>query len=200
MASEDLLLHLSRAAGLGAYLVLWLDMCFGVALTGWFRVPFAPRWRVADLHQFTGTLGLGLLGMHVAVLVGLQQQPFSIPDMLVPFARQINPIPPLLGISAVYVMLLVVAISRARRRVGARIWRAVHLLSFAGFALSLVHARLAGPDSTAGWLRAMYVGTVVILACLTIGRVVRVANRQRVSEPATQRWQADRLPSVRDGR
>src|SRR5690348_12996609 len=130
MGSEDLLLHLSRAAGLGAYLALWLDMCFGVALTGWLAVPFVPRWRVADLHQFAGTLGLGLLSMHVAVLVGIQQEPFSVAEMLVPFVRQTNPMAPVFGISAVYVMLLVVVVSRARRLVGARVWRAVHLLSF----------------------------------------------------------------------
>src|ERR1051326_3134164 len=102
MASDDLLLHLSRAAGLGAYMVLSLDMCLGLALSSWLRLPLLPRWRISDLHQFTGLLGLGLLMTHLAVLVGLRQEPFSIPEMLVPFFRQVSPVAPVLGISALY--------------------------------------------------------------------------------------------------
>src|SRR6266849_2249531 len=126
MASDDPLLHLSRAGGLGAYVVLWLDMCFGVALTGFLALPFLPRWRMGDLHQFTGMLGLGLLATHIAVLIGLQQQSFTLTQLFVPLVRQVNPIAPFFGITGLYVLLLVTLVSRARRYVGVRLWRLVH--------------------------------------------------------------------------
>ena len=176
MPADDPLLHLSRAAGLGAYLVLWSDMCLGVALTGWLSLPFLSRWRIGDLHQFTGMLGLSLLATHIGVLVGLRNQPFTPSELVVPFAREINPAAPVLGISALYVLLLVTAVSRARRRVPLRLWRLVHILSFAAFALSLAHAAVAGPDGSIGWIRAMYVSTVLILLTLTGLRIRRAST------------------------
>jgi methionine sulfoxide reductase heme-binding subunit len=176
MPLDDPLLHLSRAAGLGAYLILWADMCLGVALTGWLSLPFLSRWRIGDLHQFTGMLGLSLLATHVGVLVGLRNQPFTAYELLVPLAREINPAAPLLGISALYVLLLVTAVSRARRWVPLRLWRLVHTLSFAGFALSLAHAVMAGPDGSIGWIRAMYVSSVLVLLTLTGLRIRRLST------------------------
>lgn len=179
---EDPLQHFSRAAGFGAYLVLWADMCLGVALSGQVNLPFTARWRVGDLHQFTGFLGLGLLGAHIAVLIGLQQNAFTLPEMFVPFLRPINPAAPVLGITGMYVLLTVALVSRARRFVGIRLWRAVHTLSFVAFVLALVHAIVAGPDGSAFWVRAMYAATVVVLVGLTALRVRRrfARNARRV--------------------
>src|SRR5438093_7336951 len=98
MGSDDPLLHLSRAAGLGAYLMFWLDMCFGVTLGGALAARSAPRWRLADLHQFTASLGLGLLALHIATLVGLRYEPFTGAELFVPFLRQVNPAAAVLGI------------------------------------------------------------------------------------------------------
>jgi predicted ferric reductase len=179
MPSDDMLQQLSRAAGLSTYVVLWADMCLGVALTGRIALPLLPRWRMGDLHQFTGLLALGLLATHVAVLVGLKEQAFTIPELLVPLARQINPLGPLLGIAGLYVIVLVSVISHARRYVGLRLWRLVHTFSFVGFGLALGHALAAGPDAAVPGARALYIGSMLILALLTVRRVERVVGRTR---------------------
>ncbi len=177
---DDPLLHLSRAAGLAAYVVLWLDMCLGAMLTTMISMPYLRRWRTGDLHQFLALLGLGLLATHIAVLVGLQQQPFAVVDLVVPLSRQINPVAPLLGIVAFYALVLVSAVSYARRYVAVRLWRLVHLLSFAAFALSLAHAMVAGPDGSILWVRALYVATALILALLAVTRVARSLSGRRL--------------------
>src|SRR6185437_11142462 len=130
------------------------------------RLPLVPRWRIGDLHQFTGTIGLGLLCTHIAVLTALQQQAFSPAELFTPFLRQINPAAPVLGISGLYALLIVSVVSRARRHIGMRTWRMVHTLSFAAFALSLAHAITAGPDASADWVRAVYIATVSTLLAL----------------------------------
>lgn len=190
MPSDDPLQHLSRAAGLGAYTFFWLDMCLGVALSGGLSLPFLARWRVGDFHQFTGVLSLGLLAAHVLVLVGLQDQAFTVPELFVPMLRQVNPLAPLLGITATYLFLLIAVASHARRVFRPRAWRLVHRLSFVGFILSLVHARLAGPDASEIWVRALYIATVVLLTGLIVTRMHlrehQPARRQSpvASEPA----------------
>jgi predicted ferric reductase len=170
MPSDDPLLHLSRAAGLGALNVLWLDVCLGLVLTSGLKPPWLARWRVADLHQFTSLLGLGLLATHITVLVGLQQQAFTPIEVLVPLARQLNPAAPLMGILAMYSLLLVMLVSFARRLVGLRMWRTVHRLSFGSCALALGHALAAGPDSGVAWIRLMYVAQVLVLVVLATRR------------------------------
>src|ERR1044071_6221952 len=174
---DDPLQHLSRAAGFGAYVVLWLDMCLGVSLSGRMRLPFLARWRVGDLHQFTGLLGLGLLATHVAVLVGLKQQAFTPAELFVPLVRQLNPLAPLLGITGAYALLLVTLASRARRFINNRMWRQLHMFSFVAFVLSLGHAIVAGPDASMAWVRAMYIGTVALLLGLTARRIAKTLNR-----------------------
>ncbi len=179
MAVDDPLLHLSRAAGIGAYLALWFDMCLGVALTGWLKPPFLARWRIGDLHQFTGLLGLGLLATHIGLLIGLQNMPFTPAEILVPFLRQVHPIAPVFGVSALYVLLLVTLISHARRFVGLRVWRSIHLLSFVGFGLTLAHAVAAGPDASNALVIGLYVVSVSILGALTLRRVRLGPGRPR---------------------
>lgn len=176
MSADDPLLHLSRAAGLAAYLVLWLNMSLGLGLTAMLKVPLLQRWRMRDLHEFTTLLGLGLVATHIGVLVALQQQPFAVADLLIPMSRQLNPLAPFLGISALYVLILVAGVSRLRRYIGLRLWRAFHLLSFAGFALALGHAVAAGPDASLTWLRMLYATTMLIVALLTL---IRLLNRRR---------------------
>jgi predicted ferric reductase len=181
--ADDPLLHLSRAAGLAAYLALWLDMCLGLTLTATLSMPYLRRWRAGDLHQFTALLGLGLLGTHIAVLPGLQQQPFGLADLLIPMSRAINPVAPLLGISSLYIVVMVSAVSYARRYVGLRLWRLIHLLSFAAFAMSFAHAIVAGPDGSILWVRGLYVATAVILAFLILTRFLRTGSSRRL-QPA----------------
>jgi sulfoxide reductase heme-binding subunit YedZ len=171
MGSDDPVLHLSRAAGLGAYLMLWLDMCLGVALGGTLAARSVPRWRLADLHQFTASLGLGLLLLHIGTLVGLRVEPFTPAELFVPFVRQVNPVAPVLGIAGFYVLLLVTGISHARRQVGVRIWRSVHRLSFVGFALCVAHAVVAGPDLANAWTAVIYAATLSVLGILVLLRV-----------------------------
>jgi methionine sulfoxide reductase heme-binding subunit len=171
MPSDDPLQHLSRAAGLAAYTLLWFDMCLGIALSGGVQARVLPRWRVGDLHQFTGLLSLGLVATHILVLVGMRHNAFTLQEMFVPLVRQLNPPAPTLGICGLYLLILVAVVSHARRHVARRVWRAIHTFSFFAFALALMHAIVAGPDTFEPWLRALYIGTLSILLALIVTRI-----------------------------
>src|SRR5258708_35004401 len=75
--------HLSRVAGLTAYVLLWLNVSIGLGLRTSVGPPFVKRWRVADLHQFIAVLSLGFLARHIIILVGLRQHAFSFVELWV---------------------------------------------------------------------------------------------------------------------
>lgn len=173
MGSEDPLLHLSRAAGLATYLVLWLDVALGLLMGACITLRWLPRWRVSDLHQFTGTLCLGLLATHIGVLVAVRYEPFSIPELLLPFARMTNSLAPLLGVASLYVLVVVVVAAQLRHHIGPQAWRGIHRLGLGAFALALAHGVAAGPDSGAVWTRLLYTASVASLGALLLLRLRR---------------------------
>src|SRR5947207_12992614 len=62
--------YLSRTAGLCAYVVLVVNMALGIALSMPVLERWVMKWRIFDLHQFTGLLVVGLLVLHVFALLG----------------------------------------------------------------------------------------------------------------------------------
>jgi predicted ferric reductase len=163
--AADPLLHLSQVAGLTAYVLLWLNVCLGLGLKT--SLPFLRRWRVADLHQFTALLSLAFLGLHIAVLVQLKRQPFSLAEVSVPLLRSM---PSSLGITALYLLILVIATSYLRRHLSVLMWRTVHGLSLLSYGLGVAHALLAGPDGDTSWARLMYWSTNSVLVALVARR------------------------------
>jgi len=88
-----------------------------------------------------------------------------------------------------YGMVGVLTSSWARRRLGTKVWRAIHLLSVPTSTLALAHGVFAGSDSSRPWMFA-YVATglttlfLVIVRGLTYGfRPPRPEHAQRVKEP-----------------
>jgi sulfoxide reductase heme-binding subunit YedZ len=177
---DDPLQQLSRVAGLTAYVLLWLNMCLGVGLKSALPLPFLKRWRIADLHQFVALLSLGFLGLHIAVLVGLKQRPFSLAELWVPQLRSVEAT---LGITALYFSLLVLATSYLRRHLNLLVWRSVHGLSFVAYALGVAHAVMAGPDGDAWWAGFMYWSTNTVLLALVGRRIWRVRENTARSCP-----------------
>ena len=163
----DPLQHVSRAAGLTTYVLLWLNICVGLGLRT--AVPlFLKRWRVADLHQFIGLLSLGFLLLHIVVLVQLKQRPFSFAELCVPQLRSAEAT---LGIASLYVTLLVIATSYLRHYLNLVVWRSVHGLSLVAYGCGLAHALMAGSDGDALWARIMYMSTNAVLLCLIVRRI-----------------------------
>jgi len=174
--AEDPLLHLSQVAGLTAYVLLWLNVCIGLALKTNLPLPLLNRWRVTDLHQFTALLSLAFLGLHIAALVQLKQQPFSVAELAVPLLRSV---PASLGIVALYLIIVVIATSYLRRHLSVLVWRTVHGLSLVAYGLGVAHALLAGPDGDTAWAPFMYWTTNSVLVAL-VARRAWFARRVRL--------------------
>ena len=70
-----------------------------------------------------------------------------------------------------------------RARLGHRVWRRIHYLSFAVFLLALVHGLFAGTDTPALWARVLYGSSGVALLGLTLYRLWAAARARR-AQPA----------------
>jgi hypothetical protein len=82
-----------RAAGIGAYVVLFASVAFGLVATSG---PFGKRFAKASsisIHQFLSTVGLVLLAIHIGGLLLDTFMHFGPKEVLFPGASSYRPLP-----------------------------------------------------------------------------------------------------------
>lgn len=159
-----------RAAGVGAYLMVFLSVAWGLAAT---TTPFGKRVSkptAALVHQFMSTCGLFLLGIHLGGLLLDRYVPFDLADLLVPMRGTYRPVAVALGILAMYGTVVVIVLSWLRRSIGTTWWRRSHLLAVPTFTLSLLHGVFAGTDTVRPWFWWTYVATGLVVLFLVVVR------------------------------
>jgi sulfoxide reductase heme-binding subunit YedZ len=109
---------------------------------------------------------------------------FDVLDAVVPFLSSYRPVAVGLGVLAAHAALAVHASFALRRRIGVKVWRALHFLSFFAFAAALVHGLSAGTDSELPPVRAMYLAAGVAVGGLVL---LRVATSRRTASSAASR-------------
>lgn len=180
--------YLARAAGLTAYVLLWLNVMLGLAVRTSFLEPLLARWRTFDLHQFTALLALGFIGLHVGALLGDHYIGFSVAQLLVPFQATYRPLWTGIGVLATYLVVAITGSFYVRRWIGQRAWRLLHYTSFGAFWLAWLHGVGAGTDSGMLWSALLYWLTGVIAVGMLIWRITTPGP----SRPATARYPTGR--------
>jgi predicted ferric reductase len=174
---------LLRAAGIGAYLMLFLSVFWGLVSTTSIFGKRISKASATTLHQFLSTCGLFLLAVHVGVLLVDSFMPFSIADVTVPMASSYRPVAIAFGIVAMYATVFVIVTSWMRKRIGTTWWRRTHLLVVPTFVLSLVHGVFAGTDAARPAMWWTYVGTGLIVLFLLIVRGLTAGVRPERATP-----------------
>jgi sulfoxide reductase heme-binding subunit YedZ len=173
-----------RAAGISAYLLLFLTVATGLVLSGpggawWKGIPILP------LHRFLTWLMGAFLAVHVLVLLVDNYLRFSVLEVLEPFAAQYEPFWTGVGVLAMYLVVLVVASTAVRRELHNLLWYGLHLLSYPAFVFSTAHGITTGADTKRGWMWLLYVACAAIAAALLAVRFTRLATG---STDWLQRW------------
>jgi sulfoxide reductase heme-binding subunit YedZ len=171
----------SRITAFLAYGALAASSIYGLAMTTKTLDFFARRTVTDRLHEDLSFWGLLLGATHAILLMFDDYIQFTWESILVPFAASYRPDAVAWGIFALYLTALLVLTSKARRFIGLRLWRAIHLLAFAAFGLLTAHGLAAGTDSGTPWARALYVGDVTLIAFFFAVRVLQKitgANRR----------------------
>jgi len=174
-----------RAAGIGAYLMLFLSVAWGLVATTALFGKRVSRASATTVHQFMSTCGLVLLGIHLGGLLIDAFVPFGPKDLLVPMHTTFKPLPVAFGIAAMYLSVFVVVASWLRKRIGSAWWRRTHVLAVPTFTLSMVHGIFTGTDSARPWMWAVYLATGGIVLFLVIVRGLTAGLRpERAPRPA----------------
>ena len=187
---------LLRAAGIGSYVALWLAVTWGLIASTSLVTKRVSKVTSTLFHGVVASAGLALLLIHLGGLLVDTFMPFGAVDLLVPMRTSYRPFAVALGIAAMYGMVVILASSWARKRLGTKAWRAIHLLSVPTFTLALAHGVFAGSDSSRPWMFATYVVTGLITLFLVIVRGLTFGYRPPRPERAEGTKEPRSSPSV----
>ncbi len=162
---------LARAGGLAAYFVLTLSVLAGLTLKA---RPFAGlrAARVAEIHKTLALTGLGALALHAGALVLDSTVKVTPAALLVPGLVTYRPVAVAAGVIGAWLFLAVTASFWLRRRIGMRMWRRLHWLTYALFAIATIHGATAGTDTSQPWGRSLYLGAVGAVIAATVWRAL----------------------------
>jgi predicted ferric reductase len=164
--------YVSRSSAMVAYVLLWISMASGLAISNKLLRVWPGGPTVAALHEYTSILGLVFAAFHGFILLWDGYSNYTLSQLLIPFASEsYRPFWVGLGQLAFYIMLPVTLSFYIRRWIGYRAWRILHYLSFALFLLALAHGLMSGSESSLVWVRNMYWASGVSLVGLTIYRI-----------------------------
>ncbi len=176
--------YVTRAAGLISYLLLWLSTVWGLAVSSKVFDPVLHRMFTYDFHQFLSLLAIGFVILHIVVLLADQYLPFSVAQILVPFAAPYRPVWVGFGTIGLYLTLLVSATFYIRKWIGQKTFRTIHLVSYLAFIAAAAHGLFSGTDSPLLTVQVMYLVTSLSVVFLTVYRVVTSKRLQRKSVTA----------------
>jgi predicted ferric reductase len=169
----------TRLIGFLSYFAIAGSVVYGLLLSTKILDAIAHRPVTFALHQELSAIGLGLAGVH-AVLLGLDSSvPFSLFQIVVPFAAPYRPVWVGVGQVALYLVAVVYASFHLRRRIGQRSWRMIHYVTFLAFVGATAHGILAGTDTGTAWAWWSYLAASVAVVFLTVYRIVIAVEARR---------------------
>jgi len=187
---------IARSSGLLAYALLTASVLAGLVLKA---RPFGKSPKpaaVTDVHRFIALLGLSALVVHGTALVLDRTVDVSLAALVVPGLVPYRPFWTALGVVAAELMVLVYASFSLRRRIGTRMWRRLHWLTYAVFGLATVHGLAAGTDTSRPWALPFY-GAAVGAVLAAAGWRALVPPTQGGSRHGASRDRPDALHRVR---
>ncbi len=158
MISHQLFWFASRAVGTIAIMLLGVSVAVGLVMAG--RISRKPgrTARLRRFHEAAAIVMVGLVAAHGGLLLFDSYLRPGLAGITVPFVLPYRSLGTGLGIIAGWLTLVFTASFYVRRRIGARRWRRLHMLTPVAYVLALVHVLIAGTDATNPWMIAMLTG------------------------------------------
>lgn len=160
----------SRATGLVSLLLITASVVLGASHSGRVASSGWPRFTLHAVHRNVSLLTLAFLVVHIATAIIDPYATIAWLDAVVPFGSVYHPFWLGLGAVAFDLVLAVLVTSMLRGRVPLRLWRGVHLASYAMWPVAVAHGLgIGGTDSTLWWVLALNVACAVAV----VGAVAR---------------------------
>jgi methionine sulfoxide reductase heme-binding subunit len=187
--------YLARATGITAWALAAASLVAGLLVSLRVLRRPTPAWGL-DLHRFLGAATIAATAAHVGALVADNTVHFGWSEALVPWASAWRPAAVAWGVVAAYLLVAVELTSLIRRRLPRRVWRAVHMSSYAVFGGASVHLETAGTDAASPALGLAVHVVIGMAVALTLARALAAAGPRRVDRQVAP--QVALAPSVTD--
>jgi len=193
---EDNWLDLSSTLGLIATVVLTVNLLLGILLstayrrsTLWKRLPeWVKKISIDDLHNWTAYVALAIALLHPLLLLPDKAVKYTIVDVLFPAGVGHQAFWTLLGSIALYAVILVIITTQkaVKTRLGFRVWKNIHLISYVTALLFVVHGIVMDPelkDRPVDWLDGEKLLSELCGLILVVAVVVRYRWHLRHRRP-----------------
>lgn len=175
--------YLSRASGIVAFVLLTASLVWGVLLfTRVLRKIDRPSW-LLEMHSWLSGLAVVTIALHLVALVADNYVHFGWKELFVPNGSTWKTGPVNFGVIAFWILVAVQGTSLVRKHINRKLWKYVHIGSYASWWLTAIHAGLAGTDATHRAYQAMALLATIAAVTATFVRVV--APRKAGSATAT---------------
>ncbi len=174
--------YLTRSTGIVALLLLTATVVVGVvASVGWTTERW-PRFLSQGVHRNLSLFCVGFVALHVITTVSDGYVPIGFADAFIPFASPYRPLWVGLGALAFDLLLVVLATSALRHRIGYASWRFVHWLAYLCWPIAMFHTAGSGSDASLPFMLALdaLCGTAVLTVVawrLISGREIPIGRR-----------------------
>jgi methionine sulfoxide reductase heme-binding subunit len=172
MTADQFLWVLARVAGLGSYAALAVALVTGIALRTAVLDWLGNNRVLRSLHEYTTVLWIPLAVIHLGALVLDSTARIGVLDLVVPFRAVYGTLAIGLGALAVDLLVVVTVTALLRRHIRPGLWKWLHRLAYAAFALIFVHAVLSGSDFSDPVVSALTWGVAAVLLALGFARAV----------------------------
>jgi sulfoxide reductase heme-binding subunit YedZ len=171
--SSTPLWYATRATGLMALVLLTISMALGLLSAVRFQRPAWPRFVTLGLHRNVSLLALAFTVAHVLTTVLDSFVNIPIQDAVIPFISSYRPLWTGLGAISFDLMIALIITSLLRTRMSYRAWQAVHWAAYLCWPVAVLHGLGTGTDTPVGWVLVLTAACVLVVAALTVWRLVR---------------------------
>jgi sulfoxide reductase heme-binding subunit YedZ len=177
--SAQTMWYVTRAAGLTSYVLIWLSVAWGLAVSSKILDRVLNGTFTYDFHEFLSLAAVGFVFLHIGVLLFDSYMPYSLLQLLVPFTSTYRPLWVAVGIIGFYLTLLVTITFYLRSRIGMKAFRAIHYLSLLAYLGVTLHGFMAGTDSSLISVMGLYAGTFLVTVFLTVYMLAMLLQKKQ---------------------
>jgi methionine sulfoxide reductase heme-binding subunit len=193
-------IDLSSDTGLAAMVLLTMNLLLGLFLSARYNTVrnWPHRWLpIFDIHNWTAYVALGLVFLHPTLLLFSKTAGFAARDILFPIWSPKQTLYNCLGAVAFYCVLFVVITSYLRARLGSRLWKKLHYVSYAAAAFLFVHGILIDPElnnRAPDWLDGEKILVEVCAALILAATIWRIRYQPKKTAVPTSVERVDYEP------
>lgn len=156
--------YATRSTGVVAFVLLTLTFAFGLAATKrGLASRFWPRFATQQLHRNLSLIALVFLLVHIVTTLADTYVKIGWWSWIVPGASGYRTFWVALGTLAFDLIVVIIATSLLRDRMGARTWRVIHFSAYAAWPLAFLHFLKTGTDAAHGrW--GLYLDAICLMA------------------------------------